>query len=198
MLRAIGRGPKKEDRSLLGRLLDCHERIREMTSLALRLGSDPRASEGEIAEAASRVHRYFSRSLPNHVRDEEESIAPRLARSIPAAARALDLMRDEHRDHEAHLERLLGSCETLASEPSKWSELRGELRHHAERLQSAFTAHLEAEERDVFPKIAELGPEAEAEILREMEARREGGGGRGAGRRDGAGRGGGGGRGRGR
>src|SRR5262245_33770389 len=78
MLRTLGKGPKKQDRTLLGRLHDCHERIREMTTLATRLGSDPRPSDEEIVEAAERVQRYFSRSLPNHVHDEETSISPRL------------------------------------------------------------------------------------------------------------------------
>jgi hemerythrin-like domain-containing protein len=186
MLRSIGKGPTNEDRSLVGRLVDCHARIREMTALAVGLARDPRPSNDEIVEIASRVGRYFSRALPNHVRDEEESILPRLAHATPEVARALELMRSEHREHEAHLERLLQACEALAADPASWSDLRGDVAEDAARLSTAFALHLEAEERDIFPRIAELDTAAQDAILREMEARRNDGQG-GAGRRGGGG-----------
>jgi iron-sulfur cluster repair protein YtfE (RIC family) len=190
MLTRLGKGPRSDDRSLLGRLLDCHERIREMIALAVRLGSDPRPAEQDVVDAADRVVRYFQRALPNHVLDEEESILPRLAALDADVATALGRMRDEHREHEPHLEALLAACMELGDAPGRWGELRGEVRHHAERLRDAFAAHLEQEERDVFPKLAGLGPAVERDIVREMEARREARGGGGGGRgRGGAGRG---------
>jgi hypothetical protein len=55
-------------------LLACHERIRFFIDLAIRIADTTDASNEEIREAAARVVRYFSESLPLHVADEEESI----------------------------------------------------------------------------------------------------------------------------
>jgi hypothetical protein len=119
---------------------------------------------GEVAEAATRVHRYFAISLPLHLRDEEESIKPRLT-----AGPALELMSQQHVDHERMLAPLLAHWAALAADP------RRERRAFAPELAALardLEAHLQLEERDVFPSIEALPPDAQAAIVTEMEGRR--------------------------
>lgn len=165
---------------MAGQLLSCHERIREMTALASQLASEPRAPNDEIADTADRVRRYFVRSLPNHERDEEESILPRLEKRSPELAAHLARMRAEHAEHRPHVKALVSCCEVLEMAPQEWENVRGELREHAAKLKELFAVHLEEEERDIFPHLKFDDEDA---VLAEMSARREGGGGGGGRRR---------------
>ncbi len=192
MLHSIGRGPKDDDRTLAGRLLDCHARIRSMTELACRIAETPRPDDQELEEAARRVRRYFRRALPMHVRDEEESILPRLVACAPDARPALERMRREHAEHEALVERVVAACEAIMSDPARSEDVRAALATDAARLAEAFDVHLREEEDDVFPLLASaLDDDARHAIVLEMERRREadggggGGGGGGEGRRRG-------------
>jgi hypothetical protein len=157
----IGRKPER-DASVAGRLRDCHGRIRAMLALAARIADEPAATD-EVAEAAGRVHRYFAVSLPLHLLDEEESIKPRLP-----AAQALELMSMQHVEHERLLAPLLAHWAALRAGGGDRQALRAELRALAADLE----AHLQLEERDVFPAVARLPPDAQAAIIAEMEARR--------------------------
>jgi len=157
----IGRKPER-DPSVVGRLRDCHARIRAMLALAGKIADEP-AAANEVAEAAARVHRYFSVSLPLHLLDEEESIKPRLG-----TAEALELMTEQHGEHERLLAPLLLHWTALAEGRGDRHALRTELRALATDLE----AHLQLEERLVFPGIERLGRDAQAEIIDEMEARR--------------------------
>ncbi len=185
MLHPLGKKSEKDPRDLVARLVDCHARIREMIGLAQRLAAEPRAADDEMADSAGRVRRYFRRALPFHVRDEEDSIAPRLAEKSPALGASLDRMRREHLDHEPDTMALAALCDSLAESPSRWPELAPAIREHADVLAKEFATHLEEEERDIFPAIAALLDDATRDqILTEMDARRDadGGGGRGRGR----------------
>ena len=135
-----------------------------MLSLARTIANATDAAEAEVAEAAGRVHRYFAVSLPLHLQDEEQSIKPRLA-----ADEALELMSRQHREHDRLLEKLLRHWQALASDPRRE---RAALRDELTALAADFEEHLRLEERTVFPAIARLPPDAQAEIIREMEARR--------------------------
>ena len=75
MLLTIGRRRQAVD--LPDLLLDCHERIRHFSTLAVRLARED-ASDDERRGVAAGVARYFEQALPLHVRDEDESILPRL------------------------------------------------------------------------------------------------------------------------
>src|SRR6185503_9035331 len=83
-----GPRPKRSGDELTGSLLDCHERIRRFTALALELGrvAPPGAPEAleQIREAAAGVPRYFTVALPLHSADEEQSVEPRLVALDPA------------------------------------------------------------------------------------------------------------------
>jgi iron-sulfur cluster repair protein YtfE (RIC family) len=170
-MKSIGKKGKDPDRSVRGRLLDCHARIREMLELASRLASPPRAPDDEIAATAARVARYFTRGLPMHVRDEEDSLLPRLAPFDDSGA--LERMRAEHRDHDPLVDALVALAGSLADAPATWDVLCEELLGITSALAREMLPHLDAEERAVLPLLAKLDEAAEAAIAEEMEARRE-------------------------
>lgn len=151
----IGIAPKRASEDVVDALLECHERIRGFVELARRLGEHGELPAEEVRQAASRVHRYFSLALPLHVRDEEESILPRLHGLGGAIADALDRMARQHAEHEPPLARLLELCAVLGAQPEKHTTLRDDLASVASRLEREFQEHLESEERYVFPAIRE-------------------------------------------
>jgi hypothetical protein len=161
----VGIGRRQErDRSVVGRLRDCHGRIRSMLALAQRLVEAPEVPGAEVADAATRVHRYFATSLPLHLSDEDESIKPRLA-----AVEALELMSRQHVEHERLLAPLLAHWAALGRDPGGERRL---LRQELAALAADLEAHLQLEERDVFPAIEALPQDTQAAIVAEMEARR--------------------------
>ena len=117
MLHSLGKKPERDARDVVTRLVDCHARIREMNALAARLAFEEGASDAERSETATRVSRYFTRALPLHVRDEEDSIAPRLAALSADVAAALDRMRADHEAHEAEVSALVAACDAIAKSP---------------------------------------------------------------------------------
>jgi hemerythrin-like domain-containing protein len=166
-------GPSAEPGDVVDLLVACHDRIRFFIDLALRLSAAIDASNDEIRDAAARVVRYFSESLPLHVADEEESIVPRLSGRDPALDRTLDIMHREHSEHEPHLEVLLKTCRALQESPEELPKLRDTLHDSAFQLANAFTVHLSQEEKIVLPAIRSLlSDEERTAMLSELRARR--------------------------
>ena len=100
-------GVPKEPSDIVDLLLECHERIRTFVGLAGRLANTKQPSVDEVRDAATRVARYFSEALPLHVADEEQSILPRLSGRDSELDKALNSMREQHRQHEEPLRVLL-------------------------------------------------------------------------------------------
>jgi len=166
----IGKRPAAAD--VVDLLLDCHERIRSFTALAQRLARAPGTPPAEIADAATKVRRYFADALPLHARDEEESMVPRLRGRGAEVERELAEMQREHGEHEPLLARLVALCDALAADPARHAALAPELDQVATALAGHFAAHLDREERVLFPAVRAL-PEAErAAMVRELRARR--------------------------
>ncbi len=155
--------------ALIARLLECHSRIREMLTMAS--GIVTVRSADEAREVAERLGRYFTRGLPLHTRDEEESILPRLAVG-PDLLVALDRMQREHVQHESLVQELVTSCRDLIESPSRWQELSPAIAGAADTIAPGMVTHLLGEERDVFPHVERLDDAMQARILEEMEARR--------------------------
>jgi iron-sulfur cluster repair protein YtfE (RIC family) len=162
----LGQSPAGEE-TASGLLLDCHTRIRSFAELAVRLAEDD-APDAELADAAARVHRYFTQALPLHVADEERSVAPRLRQIAPETVEALETMEREHRAHDELLARLVPAWEALRSDP----RLRRETHADALRLRAELEAHLAAEERLIVPALARLPAEESRAIVTELRARR--------------------------
>jgi hemerythrin-like domain-containing protein len=165
----IGRPQAEPAADLVGMLLACHERIRQFTAMAVRLAAATEASPTERAEAAIAVRRYFSVALPLHVRDEEESLAPRLLRS--GLAGELARMAAQH----ARIERLLAELEPLWEETARNPAERELLDRQvapARELEHLLASHLDLEEASILPAARRLLPAVQSTIAAEMRARR--------------------------
>lgn len=168
MLVTLGRTPPAETPADL--LLACHARIRSFTSLARACAA---AADADVPDAAARVARYFTEALPLHVRDEEDSVLPRLRGTDAALDAALDAMAAEHAAHASTLAALRAACATLVARPADVSA-REELARVATALEADFAAHLAAEEALVVPALRALDGASQAAVLAEMRGRRGG------------------------
>lgn len=163
------------ERDAVDMLLACHQRIRNFTGIATRLGEVEGAGASEIANAAETVHRYYSIALPLHEADENDSVYPRLRdRLTDASERAsLQSMVDQHGPIDAVVARLLPLWEQLRVHPERLAVSAPALRQDSLTLQQLWTEHLALEEQIVFPLIrARLTPEDLRDIHREMKHRR--------------------------
>ncbi|MEW5847537.1 MAG: hemerythrin domain-containing protein [Myxococcota bacterium] len=157
-------------------LLACHVRIRHHTALAQRLATTRDAPTEQRVEAAQQLVRYFSRSLPAHARDEDESLLPRiLAAGAPDdVTAALERMRREHAEQDAMLAALLPRWQRLAHDPREWDVLAAELAEGAAALAQHLEAHLVLEENVIFPSAERLlGAAQLSAVLDEIRSRRD-------------------------
>ncbi len=174
MLTRIGRPRDTSD--LVDKLIDCHGRIRRLSGLARTLAGSAGAPEEEIRDAAGAIYDYFTRALPLHVRDEEESVLPRLYGRSTELDRALAVMARQHVEHEVLIGRLVSLVAALHAEPRRLAELAVELGNVATPLERELAAHLEHEETVVFPAIGRLlDATTQTAIAREIAARRSAG-----------------------
>ncbi len=169
--------PVHDDSAAL--LLECHERIRTFSAMALRLAAATQApsapSAAEISETASAVRRYFAEALPLHAADEDESIAPRLRAFGPGdeVLATLDRMEREHAEHRPFLARLVPWWAAVATDPAKLTLDDGARRLDTETFIRDVESHLELEERVLIPAMRRLfPPELEGKLTHEMRARR--------------------------
>lgn len=125
--------------------------------------------ESAIVATARAVDRYFRIALPQHVEDEEKSIAPRLPTHEDTA---LARMRGEHRAHEPRLAALLSHTAAIEGAPRELDAHRVALRQVVTLLTEELEAHLVYEEAALFPAIARLSPHDAGAVVLEMRARR--------------------------
>ncbi len=170
----LGSAPAIE-RDAVDMLLACHQRIRNFTSIAVRLAEIEGAGAEEIANAAEAVHRYYTIALPLHEADENESVYPRLrvVLSRDDDAKALELMIEQHGPIDELVAKLVPLWNQLRTRPAMLARLQAELRDHAARLLQRWQEHLSLEEEIVFPLIRKsLSGNDLAAIRREMKLRR--------------------------
>ncbi len=164
--------PRRRDAFEL--LLESHERIRYFTELALKVVRPPAMPLVERREALERVERFFTSGLSQHFEDEEVLLVHRVwaARPSTRALLALEDMSRHHRDIECFLESLLPSWRLLRESPERHAELADALLPDTIRFAALMEAHLEVEERIVFPEArASLPAESLASLGTEMRAR---------------------------
>lgn len=159
-------------RDLVDLLGECHQRIRHFVALARRVGSLQNVPPDETARACMEVERYFTRALPLHVADEEESIEPRLRGLSATVDEALDVMARQHRQHDPLLKALLRATSALRNSPQDKMAGR-ELAAAALALEIQFEEHLHLEESVIFPAIRQLlSHEVQTSISEELRSRR--------------------------
>jgi len=145
----------------------CHRRLEEACD-ALSIASADRDGQ-TIADVKS----FLDRQIKRHEEDEDESLFPRL-RQIDAATSLIpvvDRLIQEHRQHEAlHAELAKVMSEVPApSNEQAWSAIESV----CERIARAYRAHIEVEEKELFPEAQRLlTDDARAAMLAEMSARR--------------------------
>ncbi|HEX8954352.1 MAG TPA: hemerythrin domain-containing protein [Polyangia bacterium] len=168
MLVTVGKS-RPQPPSMREMLTDCHARIRKFCALARRLAEGGPADQ--VRDAATQVHRYFSVALPLHIRDEDESVRPRLERlGEPSLSAALARMSAEHVEADRALVELLAQWSAIAAAPDE-ARCRGTA-GAAARLDEHLARHLHDEETVIFPALDRL-PRAEWDaIVAEMQARR--------------------------
>lgn len=175
MLFKIGKRAEKLETDAVDNLLDCHRRIRHFTTVAGALASATGVPPAEIATGAASVAHYFTKAIPLHSRDEDESLSPRLlALDLDRAARdALLAMTHQHGALHATIAELAPLWRILTAEPTALDRLRADLVRLTQRLEALWNEHLTAEESIVFPSARRLlSPDVLQQIAREMRARR--------------------------
>lgn len=162
------RGPE----SLLGLLMACHTRIRRFARLAFTLGARPSLPRAEVTEAAEQCLRYFAEALPLHVRDEEDSLWPRLAGRSPALDASMAQMRAQHFGHTVRLEVLMDALKAVQNRPNN-PLLHRQLELAASALETDLEEHLRLEESELFPLLEEaLSEDLRQLIILELRSRR--------------------------
>ena len=82
-------------------------------------------------------------------------------------------MAREHGEHEPPLAALVGACEEIAREPGRLAALAPVVGSATAELERHFVAHLEREEKVIFPAMRRLlDRSVDGEIVREIRARR--------------------------
>jgi iron-sulfur cluster repair protein YtfE (RIC family) len=168
----ISKGPRAPSEDLVSLLLECHERIRRFVRLAVEVGSRLDAPAPEIIEACQSTARYFEQALPLHVRDEEESVLPRLRGHSAEVDAALETMHAQHVSHGPDLETLLSALRAVEHAPDDVT-LRAPLLTMATKLAVDFEEHLTLEEHVLFSALPQaLSGEEQRAVIAELRARR--------------------------
>jgi len=170
MLVQLGQRESSED--IVDLLSACHARIRRFLVQARRLAEAADETPAEIRAAASQIRRYFTEAFPLHLIDEDEQITPRLAGTSPDVDRALALMASGHASHDSLVTRLVAICTSLEEDPRRIAVASVELSRVAALLATELEAHLELEERAIFPAIRRLPEHVREAIRGEIRARR--------------------------
>src|SRR5262245_32711756 len=149
-----GGGGRRDDP--VAQLQRCHQRLRELAGLAVKLASVESATAEEPAEAAAEGERYFTVASPRHTADEDATVAPALvAASAPGEVlAALERMTREHGPLDQLIADAVPLWAALAAEPALRDELRPALAGAAGRLEELLAAHLPPEEAIIFPALA--------------------------------------------
>jgi hemerythrin-like domain-containing protein len=153
-------------------LAACHERVRRMLRLLLRLadhlpghGADRRA-----ADAARDVMRYFDIAGPAHHQDEERHVLPWLAAHGRAAL--ADTLAAEHRRMTEAWALIRADLDGVAS--GAWQAADApQQRRRWEDFATLYQHHIEREEAQAFPPVRAASDDAALKrIGSEMAARR--------------------------
>lgn len=150
-------------------LLACHARIRKFVRLAFTLGARLELDPGE---EGVQCLRYFTEAFPLHVRDEEDSLLPRLEGRSGSLDVALAQMRAQHFEHERNVAELISALRATLESPNN-HPTRRRLALIAATLETDLEAHLVLEETNLFPLINRaLSPPVRRVIVSELRARR--------------------------
>jgi hemerythrin-like domain-containing protein len=174
----IGQKPESSFSDPVGLLGDCHRRIESFLSLLIKIAQTGGCElNAERREALEKALRYFREAAPNHTRDEEESLFPRMRKSknkqVQTALAALDTLEADHdKAEKVHAEvetlgqRWLAEGRLSTREAKRLSQVLDDLKKTYER-------HIAVEDSDIFPLAGNVLEKSDlAEVGREMAVRR--------------------------
>lgn len=172
----IGAKPDSGFDDPIGMLTDCHRRIEHFLNILCLVvaRAERRALTGEEAEAIHAALQYFRVGGVRHTADEEESLFPRIRAELGCGTlEELEHLEDDH----AAAAGLHAAVETLylkwISEASLDEFDTQQLVSKTESLKKLYAAHIQVEEKLVFPRAAQLlESETVQAIGREFRARR--------------------------
>jgi hemerythrin-like domain-containing protein len=169
---AIGRGPRSGGGDAIDLLLECHQRIRRFTAMAVALAEAGDSGDaGERAAAASALVRYFGDALPLHVADEEVDLEPLLERRTASAevAGLMSALGRQHRHIEALVAELMPSWQALLDGGTGAAELADA----SAELAALLGDHLALEEAELMPRArAALSTDDLVALAAAMRSRR--------------------------
>lgn len=161
------------DRNPFARLENTHRRIEERLATLERAASELDGVERMRAlDDVYDVVAFFARAAARHHEDEEKSLFPRL-KTVTELAPILRALVEEHHDHDAVYGEVAALVRAFPTDvgPERADEVR--LAALARRLSEVYRAHIEREEKELFPAARRvLDAAACEEMATEMEARR--------------------------
>jgi len=143
-------------------LLRSHRRLEErLEGLTLAAADLDTPKSAEAREYITETLAWIERAVRRHEEDEERSLFPRLAH-LPELAAPIATLSGEHRHHE----QLAAALGPALADPAAARAIVSQLR-------DAYRAHIELEERTLFPAArAALDAAGRAALSAEMNARR--------------------------
>ncbi len=175
----LGEKPQAGFDDPFGLLFDCHRRIEMFLGVLTRAAGllPERALTPEERSAVERSLNYFRDAAPRHTADEERSLFPRLrACSSPEAGEALRILEELEADHR-QADQLHAAIDLIGRQAVAGGSLPPEdvaaFADAAARLRSIYSAHIQVEDRQIFPVAQQLLSEPEKVALgQEMAQRR--------------------------
>ncbi|WP_290871278.1 hemerythrin domain-containing protein [Aquabacterium sp.] len=171
---ALPNGPRIDDPIEL--LLACHEKVRRFTSLSLKLQDHvaTQGADGQAADAARAILRYFDVAAPLHHADEDEDLYPALLGLADASlAQTIQRIQDEHQE----LNRLWQACRPWLTRVSEAGSLAdpGDVPPAPDAIgvfAARYGQHAAQEEQWLFPQAQRLSEAQRQAICAAMVARR--------------------------
>src|SRR4051812_12985750 len=175
----IGAKPESNFADPIGLLTDCHRRIERFLSVLVQVAAQAKGGSltSEQRVAMETALRYFRDAAPKHTADEESTLFPRLRLcdrpDLQAVFARMDSLESDHdraeRSH-AEVDRLGASWLASGSLPREDAERLSEL---LTGLTELYKAHIQIEERELFPAASGVLAAADREAIgAEMAARR--------------------------
>ncbi|MBI4468356.1 MAG: hemerythrin domain-containing protein [Acidobacteria bacterium] len=179
MFVGIGEKTDNDFSNPMGMLTDCHRKLERILQGFLTVTAEARgtALTPEQRTVIEMGLRYFEKFAPQHARDEEESLFPRMRSTkhpdVQAILTVLDALDADHVEAAAvHAEMDTLGRKWLA-EGSLSPDEAGRLEKIVRELNSFYQRHIGIEDRDVFPLAGRVLTATEMEAVgKEMAARR--------------------------
>jgi hemerythrin-like domain-containing protein len=172
----IGAKPDAGFDDPIGMLKDCHRRIEHFLNIICVVvdRAHGRALTDEETAAVQAALHYFRIGGQRHNADEEQSLFPRMrAGSAGDETSEIGGLEHDHRDANEMHARVDALYSTWIASGSLTPGQHNELAAATGKLRQLYAAHIETEEKIVFPRAAQmLNSNDLAEIGREFRARR--------------------------